>query len=153
VLHKLTTRLANCYGIIGIEDLHLKGLLKNRRLSRSFSDAALGNLLNLLTSKVEQRGGQVMKVGRFFPSSKTCHDDEVKRWVQESRSFYLKSEEETPSGLLVTLRVRLESEVLQWLLSWGRHVRVLEPESLRQRLVEEAEGMLRNNQHAASHNV
>ena len=73
VLHKLTTRLANCYGIIGIEDLHLKGLLKNRRLSRAFSDAALGKLLNLLTSKVEQRGGQVMKVGRFFPSSKTCH--------------------------------------------------------------------------------
>nr|MDQ2903412.1 zinc ribbon domain-containing protein [Chloroflexota bacterium] len=29
--------------------------------------------LNLLTSKVEQRGGQVVKVGRFFPSSKTCH--------------------------------------------------------------------------------
>jgi putative transposase len=73
VLHKLTTRLANCYGIIGIEDLNLKGLLKNRCLSRSFSDAALGKLLNLLTSKVEQRGGQVIKVGRFFPSSKTCH--------------------------------------------------------------------------------
>ena len=73
VLHKLTTRLANCYGIIGIEDLNLKGLLKNRRLSRSFSDAALGKLLNLLGAKVGQRGGQVIKVGRFFPSSKTCH--------------------------------------------------------------------------------
>jgi len=73
VLHKLTTRLADCYGIIGMEDLNLKGLLKNRRLSRSFSDAALGKLLNLLTSKVEQRGGQVISVGRFFPSSKTCH--------------------------------------------------------------------------------
>src|SRR6266567_1633219 len=73
VLHKLTTRLATCYGIIGIEDLNLKGLLKNRRLSRSFSDAALGKLLNLLDAKVEQRGGQVIKVGRFFPSSKTCH--------------------------------------------------------------------------------
>ena len=73
VLHKLTTRLANGYGIVGVENLHLKGLLKNRRLSRSFSDAALGKLLNLLTSKVEQRGGQVIKVGRFFPSSKTCH--------------------------------------------------------------------------------
>jgi putative transposase len=73
VLHKLTTRLANCYGIIGIEDLNLKGLLKNRRLSRSFSDAALGKLLNLLSAKVGQRGGQVIKVGRFFPSSKTCH--------------------------------------------------------------------------------
>jgi putative transposase len=73
VLHKLTTQLANRYRIVGVEDLNLKGLLKNRRLSRSFSDAALGKLLTLLTSKVEQRGGQVVKVGRFFPSSKTCH--------------------------------------------------------------------------------
>jgi putative transposase len=73
VLHKMTTKLANCYGIIGIEDLNLKGLLKNRRLARSFSDASLGKLLTLLTSKVEQRDGQVIKVGRFFPSSKACH--------------------------------------------------------------------------------
>jgi putative transposase len=73
VLHKLTTHLAECYGIVGIEDLNFKGLLKNRRLARSFSDAALGKLLTLLASKVEQRGGQVIKVGRFFPSSKTCH--------------------------------------------------------------------------------
>jgi putative transposase len=73
VLHKLTTGLADCYGILGIEDLNLKGLLKNRRLARSFSDAALGTLLSLLISKVEQRGGQVIQVGRFFPSSKTCH--------------------------------------------------------------------------------
>ncbi|EFH82673.1 transposase, IS605 OrfB family [Ktedonobacter racemifer DSM 44963] len=73
VLHKLTTGLANCYGIIGIEDLNLKGLLKNRTLARSFSDAALGKLLSLLTTKVEQRGGQVIKVDRFFASSKTCH--------------------------------------------------------------------------------
>jgi putative transposase len=72
-LHKLTTRIADCYGIIGIENLNLKGLLKNRRLSRSFSDAALGKLLTLLTSKVQQRGGQIIKVDRFFPSSKTCH--------------------------------------------------------------------------------
>jgi putative transposase len=73
VLHKLTTRLADCYGIVGIENLNLKGLLKNRKLARSFSDAALGKLLNLLTSKVEQRGGQVVKVDRFFPSTKSCH--------------------------------------------------------------------------------
>jgi transposase len=46
---RLHYRIASYYGIIGIEDLNLKGLLKNRRLSRSFSDAALGKLLNLLT--------------------------------------------------------------------------------------------------------
>ncbi len=73
VLHKVTTRIADCYGIIGIENLNLKGLLKNRCLSRSFSDAALGKLLTLLTSKVQQRGGKVIKVDRFFPSSKMCH--------------------------------------------------------------------------------
>jgi putative transposase len=73
VLHKLTTRLADCYGIVGIENLNLKGLLQNRKLARSFSDAALGKFLNLLTSKVEQRGGQVVKVDRFFPSTKSCH--------------------------------------------------------------------------------
>jgi putative transposase len=73
VLQKLTTRLADGYGTIGIEDLNLKGLLKNRRVSRSFSDAVLGKLLNLLEAKVEQRAGQAILVGRFFPSSKTCH--------------------------------------------------------------------------------
>ncbi len=73
VLQKLTTRLANCYGIIGVENLNLRGLLKNRKLARSFSDAALGKLLSVLISKMEQRGGQVIKVDRFFPSSKTCH--------------------------------------------------------------------------------
>jgi len=73
VLHKLTVRLANCYGIVGVEDLNIKGLMKNRKLARSFSDAALGKLLTLLTSKVEQRGGVIVKINRFFPSSKLCH--------------------------------------------------------------------------------
>ncbi|GHO57309.1 RNA-guided endonuclease InsQ/TnpB family protein [Ktedonobacter robiniae] len=73
VLQKLTTKLADSYGIIGVEDLHLKGLLKNRRLARSFADASLGTLRRLLEAKVAQRGGEVIKVDRFFPSSKTCH--------------------------------------------------------------------------------
>jgi putative transposase len=72
-LHKVTTRLADSYGIVGVETLNLKGLLKNRRLARSFSDASLGTLRRLLEVKVAERGGQVIKVGRFFPSSKTCH--------------------------------------------------------------------------------
>ena len=73
LLQKLTTRLADSYGIMGVETLNLKGLLKNRRLARSFSDAELRTLVRLLEAKVAQRGGQVIKVGRFFPSSKTCH--------------------------------------------------------------------------------
>ena len=72
-------------------------------------------------------------------------DREVARWVREARLHYKVAEAETPEGLLVTLRVRQESEVLGWLLGWGARVRVLEPESLRARLAEEAEGILRHH--------
>lgn len=67
---------------------------------------------------------------------------EAARWVREAPSFYTVQQEQRADGLLVTLRVRDEQEVLQWLLSWGRHVRVLEPLSLRQRLLAEATAML-----------
>ena len=71
-------------------------------------------------------------------------DKEASRWVHESRNYFAVAEEETTEGLLLTLRIRQESEIMQWLLSWGQHVRVLEPESLRQKLVDEAKGMLQH---------
>jgi predicted DNA-binding transcriptional regulator YafY len=58
-------------------------------------------------------------------------DQEVADVVQESRSFSITAAESTLEGLLVTLRVRDERDLLQWLLSWGRHVQVKSPESLR----------------------
>lgn len=81
--------------------------------------------------------------------ARVLFDHEIARWVREARSFYMVSEEETPGGLLVTLRARQEDEILQWLLSWGRHVRVLEPDSLRKLLAEEARAMLENFQRNA----
>jgi len=72
-LHKLTTAIAKTNGIVAIEDLHVKGLIRNRCLSRSFSDAALGTLLDLLERKVPRQGGMLLKVDRFFPSSQLCH--------------------------------------------------------------------------------
>src|SRR5258708_16417315 len=72
-LHKLTTEIAKTSGIVAIEDLHVKGLIRNRCLSRSFSDAAVGKLLDLLESKVSCQGGLLLKVDRFFPLSQLCH--------------------------------------------------------------------------------
>lgn len=80
-------------------------------------------------------------------------DHQITRWVREGRSFYAIAEEECADGLLVTLKIRHESEVLQWLLSWGRHVRILEPESLRQLLADEAQSMLHNYQPELVHNA
>ncbi len=73
-------------------------------------------------------------------------DKEVARWVKESRSYFTETIEETPQGLFVTLKPHQESEVLQWLLSWGSHVRVLEPETLRKQILDEARKMIQNHQ-------
>ena len=72
-LHKITTEIATTSGMVAIEDLHVKGLIRNRCLSRSFSDAAVGKLLDLLESKVSAQGSMLIKVDRFFPSSQLCH--------------------------------------------------------------------------------
>ena len=73
-------------------------------------------------------------------------DLEVARWVRESHYFFLTSAEDAPDGLLVTLHVRRSpEEALQWLLSWGAHVRVLSPQSLRARIAAEAEAMVKNH--------
>lgn len=70
---------------------------------------------------------------------------EITRWVRESQSFFAVREEETPDGLLVSFAVREERELLQWLLGWGRNVRVLAPESLRQLIAAEADVMRREH--------
>ncbi len=72
-LHKLTTEIATTSRIVAVEDLHVKGLIRNRCLSCSFSDAAVGKLLDFLESKVPGQGGLLLKVDRFFPSSQLCH--------------------------------------------------------------------------------
>jgi predicted DNA-binding transcriptional regulator YafY len=69
---------------------------------------------------------------------------EAAPWVRESWSYYVDSMEEVADGLLVTMRVRVENAIFQWLFSWGAQVRVLEPESLRRRLMVEAGKILEN---------
>jgi predicted DNA-binding transcriptional regulator YafY len=77
-------------------------------------------------------------------------DKEIARWVHEERKYYVTDEQETPEGFLVTLKIHHESEILQWFLSWGRHVKILEPDFLRQLLAEEAQGMFKNYQDGGS---
>ncbi|MBZ0310332.1 MAG: YafY family transcriptional regulator [Anaerolineae bacterium] len=69
---------------------------------------------------------------------------EVQRWVLEAPSFFQVNTQERPEGLLVTLQVREERELVSWLLQWGRHVKVLEPESLKKLLIEEVRMFLEN---------
>jgi predicted DNA-binding transcriptional regulator YafY len=72
-------------------------------------------------------------------------EKEIAPWVREARSYFVVEMQDKPEGLLVILRVRMESEIVQWLLSWGGSVRVLEPDSLRLRLAEEGRRIIENN--------
>jgi len=117
---------------------HLRGAVRTFRLGRIEEIAFL--------SRTFVRPGGAHLYGRDSEPRpieiRALFDPEVMRWVREQRSFFTTEEEEVADGLLVTLRVRQENEVLSWLLGWGRHVRVLEPESLRRRIVEEARNVL-----------
>ncbi len=70
--HKLTTEMARTCSVVGLEDLHVKGLFKNRCLSRAMADAGLGQLLRFFETKMQAVGGQAIFVHRFFPSTKRC---------------------------------------------------------------------------------
>lgn len=74
VTHKLTTALVHRFAVIGIEDLNVAGMVKNRRLAKSVSDAAMSEVRRQLAYKAVLAGSEIVVADRFFPSSKTCSD-------------------------------------------------------------------------------
>ena len=73
-IHKMTTAIASTYQTIGVEDLQVAGLAKNRKLALSIADAGMGEVLRQLKYKAAAFGGRVVEVSRWYASSKTCND-------------------------------------------------------------------------------
>ncbi|MGL6140432.1 MAG: RNA-guided endonuclease InsQ/TnpB family protein [Planktothrix sp.] len=71
-LHKLSRQLVNESQVIVVENLNVKGMVKNRKLSKAISDVGWGMFVNFIDYKLQQRSGKLIEIGRFFPSSKTC---------------------------------------------------------------------------------
>ena len=71
-LHKLSTNLVRNYDIICIENLNIKGLMKNHNLSKSFQDVSLSEFIRQLEYKAKWYGKTISKVDRFYPSSQIC---------------------------------------------------------------------------------
>ncbi|BAY35620.1 transposase (plasmid) [Nostoc carneum NIES-2107] len=71
-LHKLTTRLIRENQTIVVEDLAVKNMVKNPKLARAISDAAWSELVRQLEYKALWYGRTVVKIDRWFPSSKRC---------------------------------------------------------------------------------
>lgn len=73
-VHTMTKRIATGYKTIFVEDLNVAGMMRNRRLAGGLLDASFGEILRQLKYKSTWHGGETIKVGRFFASSKTCGD-------------------------------------------------------------------------------
>ena len=71
-LHKLSKRITDESQVVAVESLNIRGMLKNRRLSQAISQSGWGIFLNFLDYKLKKKGGVLIEVGRFFPSSKLC---------------------------------------------------------------------------------
>ncbi len=72
LVHQASKALVDRCQVLVIEDLNVAGMVRNRHLSRSISDAAMGELSRQLLYKTRWHGVEVRVADRFFPSSKTC---------------------------------------------------------------------------------
>lgn len=73
LIHKTTLDIVRNYDKIFVEDLNVSGMMKNRKLAKSIGDVAWGTFINTLKYKAEWNDKEILEVGRFFPSSKTCN--------------------------------------------------------------------------------
>lgn len=71
-MHKLSTDLVKRFDVICVEDLNLRGMVKNHNLARSLNDASIGMAIRMIEEKAERYGKELVKIDRWYPSSKTC---------------------------------------------------------------------------------
>ncbi len=70
--HKLSRKIVNENQVICVENLNIKGMVKNHCLAKSISQVGWGSFMTMLKYKAEQEGKIYLEIDRFFPSSKTC---------------------------------------------------------------------------------
>lgn len=74
ILHKLSCRLTDEYDLIAIEDLDMSAIKQSLKFGKSASDNGWGMFADMLAYKAERKGKWLIRVDRWFPSSKTCHE-------------------------------------------------------------------------------
>ena len=87
-LHKLSTEIINENQVICLEDLNVKGMVKNPKLSKSISDASWSSFVRMLEYKSDWYGRTIIKIDRFFPSSKLCNNCNYKNNDLELKDRY-----------------------------------------------------------------
>ena len=70
--HKVSRELADKYKTICLETLRVKNMVKNKKLSKAISDVSWSSFITKLEYKITENQGKIVKIDRFYPSSKTC---------------------------------------------------------------------------------
>ena len=73
-LHKLSRKLTNESKVIVVENLNVKGMMRNHKLAKSVSDVGWGMFVNFLDYKLEREDKRLVEIDRWFPSSHICPD-------------------------------------------------------------------------------
>ena len=71
-LHKLSYKLVSDSQAVIVENLHVRGMVRNHKLASSISDVGWGTFTNFLAYKLERKGAKLVEIDRWFPSSKLC---------------------------------------------------------------------------------
>ena len=72
LLHKASSEITNRYDTLMVENLNVRGMMKNHKLARSIGESGWSIFINMLEYKCLWKGKNLIKVDRWFASSKTC---------------------------------------------------------------------------------
>lgn len=84
-LHKVSTEITNRYDTICLETLNIRGMIKNRKLSKYIADASWGTFVIFIKYKSEWKGKNVVQIGAFEPSSKMCSCGKINQSLKLSQ--------------------------------------------------------------------
>ncbi|MEG2410350.1 MAG: RNA-guided endonuclease TnpB family protein, partial [Erysipelotrichaceae bacterium] len=91
-LHKLSRQITNAYDCVCIEDLEMKGMSQALNFGKSVADNSFGAFVTMLGYKLSEQGKQLIKIDKWFPSTKTCSNcGSVQTISLEERTYTCKS--------------------------------------------------------------
>jgi putative transposase len=71
-LHKVSRKIVDNNQVVVVENLNIKGMVRNHKLAKAISDVGWGMFVNFLDYKLKEKGGVLVEIDRWFPSSKLC---------------------------------------------------------------------------------
>ncbi len=88
-LHKKSKDIVDRYDLIGVENLNINGIIKNKHLSKSIADSSWGTFINYLEYKSLWNNKTLQKIGMFYPSSQLCSECGSRKVMPLSQRTYV----------------------------------------------------------------